>query len=136
MILIGVILVCCVPTLNTFRDKGSKSIVKNVINNIERIKAHHQMENDENDYSNINNMTGGTFDVEKSLNTGNHDDDDDESQEGDNLLTTINILRNKKVLYILPAFFAIGMEQSIMFGDVTAYISRAWGRSNIGYANL
>ena len=75
MILIGVILVCCVPTLNTFRDKGSKSIVKNVINNIERIKAHHQMENDENDYSNINNMTGGTFDVEKSLNTGNHDDD-------------------------------------------------------------
>ena len=34
MILIGVILVCCVPTLNTFRDKGSKSIVKNVINNI------------------------------------------------------------------------------------------------------
>ena len=72
MILIGVILVCCVPTLNTFRDKGSKSIVKNVINNIERIKAHHQMENDENDYSNINNMTGGTFDVEKSLNTGNH----------------------------------------------------------------
>ena len=84
MILIGVILVCCVPTLNTFRDKGSKSIVKNVINNIERIKAHHQMENDENDYSNINNMTGGTFDVEKSLNTGNHDDDDDESQEGDN----------------------------------------------------
>ena len=40
-------------------------------------------------------MTGGTFDVEKSLNTGNHDDDDDESQEGDNLLTTINILRNK-----------------------------------------
>ena len=133
MILIGVILVCCVPTLNTFRDKGSKSIVKNVINNIERIKAHHQMENDENDYSNNNNMTGGTFDVEKSLNTGNHDDDDDESQEGDNLLTTINILRNKKVLYILPAFFAIGMEQSIMFGDVTAYISRAWGRSNIGY---
>ena len=56
----------------------------------------------ENDYSNINNMTGSTFDVEKSLNTGNHDDDDDESQEGDNLLTTINILRNKKVLYILP----------------------------------
>jgi MFS family permease len=126
MILFGAVLLCFVPQLKNIDENGS-SVVKTVINNIEQITAQHQMEDQMNHGDNLIG-TGGTFDVEKISTKAKT-----ENEGGDDLWTTIEVLRNNRVFYILPAFFAAGMEQCIMFGDVTAYISRTIGHNNIGY---
>ena len=120
MIIFGILLLLYVPKLKEFKDSSSSDVVKNVISNIEQIQASYQDEN-ENDT-----QTRNPFDMDSASAR-------EDQQDGADLWTTVSVLKNKRVLFILPAFFAAGLEQSVMFGDVTTYIKRTFGHANIGY---
>jgi MFS family permease len=51
----------------------------------------------------------------------------------DDLWTTLRILKDPKIIALLPAFFACGLEQAVMFGDVSTLVSRRFGHKNVGY---
>lgn len=53
------------------------------------------------------------------------------------LAVTLNLLREKNQLLILPIILFIGAEQAFLFADYNAsFVSCAWGISNIGYVMI
>ena len=50
--------------------------------------------------------------------------------------TTLRVLQDPKMLALLPVFFACGLEQAVLFGDVTSLVKRRFGSEDIGYVMM